>query len=453
MRFLPAPSFLFFQKTIVFLFLFLILGKSEVFAQGNCSACNGTGQCQYCNGDGISGYGNCHGVQKAFGCEKCNNPGQRGGECSGGYAGDGKCSTCNGTGSVAGSSSTNVQIAIPIKTEEDKKAKAEAAAKKKKEDEEKFKKKNQTTVSKLKSSSPAPTNKEPEKDISANGKLPEIKDLKSPEDKNKDQQFSKFKKDIDLLVPDLTISQLERMKIEREVLEIRKNQHQDETFLWWGDCLVDGFDLISTIPGNPVLVFKGCFIFGKSVITRLNEAEVIIIRQTGLYEKTLKILKDPIEGPKLNSLIKTIREKKPLDEIADPELLRLAYAITSPELGNSELHTTLSASFSKEANAAVLKLMVVESGKLISERVIGHYGEQFSEKFPDIVTLSDKADEAAKLMAANKRNVIDMAYLSEEIEYINKKVIARAGEKFPVAGFDAIWEYKMFPKKEENDHH
>jgi hypothetical protein len=189
--------------------------------------------------------------------------------------------------------------------------------------------------------------------------------LKNTDYNGLNPQLAKYMREADnIKVPDFTWDDILEMKVDG----LRKGQDKTEYYWLNSNVVIDVFDLSGAIsPGQRIAGKVALFLFVKPSSKAVNEAEILIFKQNAVCEKALNLLKDPVKGPELTSIIKSLRENKPLAEDASPEMIRFANAILDPALGNSSVKIMWSKMLSKQAGSAYVNEAIKGLAEITNE--------------------------------------------------------------------------------------
>jgi len=415
------------------LFLVLLIAPffiTNIYAQGNCPVCHGTGICQTCHGTGIMGYRSFyHGtVQQALGCTSCG--GWNGAYYNaGGRLGNGRCRNCGGTGNV-------VVEGPPPPTEEEIKAveeanrKAaaaaeairakEAAERKRREDEEKFQAEKIGVLNRMKGGTGSKLGLKDDSRLglkdsdeaafglkSESGGRKKLYGLQDAKNMVRVSPISaknqKYLWDADhIVVPPPSWEGM----LEQQVDQLRIGQNGSKYLMLLNDMLVTAFD-IQVSPTNPQQValvagFKVLLIAAKSTIAAQQEAEVIVFRQNANFERILYLLKDKSKGAEFVAALQSIKENKAPPAGVSNEIMNLARLSQNREQGCSDVHFVMGAMLSIEAKAAFFETAKMEGIETLNAGLRGMIGTSVENRIKAFRFNNEQIEIGEEYIAHNR---------------------------------------------------
>lgn len=429
-----------------------------LFGQQVCIECGGTGLCKNCSGTGISGYRNCNGLSQSLGCLSCG--GLQGSSCTeSGSPGSGICSTCKGINKTkkdyAREWEEKGDRAVPHWDEQiECYNKALSFSPGNKEIEKKLKevkhlkqidelaKKSQLSqenlnrrMDSIRRADEAYTNQKrridslhssrqnkspvnpPVNNISGNG---HVTARASIEAKLRDT----YNTEVPLPPWESTLSY--------EIENIRSRGHIKQTSdisAVMTDAFMFTFDMVTTASTSRQYAFKAIVIAGTSLSAAADEANIYVFKRNALYERALTLLKDKEQGPKLVYAIRMLRNKEPFRyQKVDIELIRIANAIITPELGSSSLRVTMSALLSDEAKAAFINTALQKCQEELEGYILELTGRTVSNRFEALRKINEQIEEGHR-------------YLEFEEEPLNRSVVEAWIERLE----KRMWEFEKVP--------
>jgi len=231
-------------------------------------------------------------------------------------------------------------------------------------------------------------------------------------------QIAKYMREADnVKVPEFTWDEILQMNIDG----LRKNQEKKEYYLYGSKAVIDVFNLFDALsPGQELAVKVALELFIKPTSAGMNEAEILIFKQTAMREKVLSILKDPVKGPQLTSIIKTLREHKPLGIDVNPEQIRFANAVLDPKLGNSSTKIMWSAMLSNEAVSAYVNTAVKAAAGFFSDGLLGKIRMETQNRFASLRDINDKIILGEQYL--NTANEFEKPIIEYQIGILEKRM-------------------------------
>jgi len=438
-------------------FIGIFFSVGNVYAQGNCPVCHGTGLCQTCHGSGIMGYRYFnHGqVQQPLGCTSCG--GWNGAYYNAGVrAGSGRCSNCGGTGNVAVAGPTAEEI--KAKEDAEKAAAIEAAAavkrerlaaekrardvaeKKRRDDEAKFvaernailhRTKDESTGFGLKDENSGLGLKASENNTSALGlKAGKHEKLMAGENNDAEKMASlpardkKYMWDADhIVVPPPAWESM----LEQRVDELRVGQNGSKYLMLVNDMLVVAYD-IQVSPKTPQQValvagFKVLLIASKSTIAAQDEAEVLVFKQNANYERVLYLLKDKARSAELIAAIRSVKAKTPPPAGVSEEVMKLARSLQNRDEGCSDIHFAMSAMLSKEAKGAFFETAKMEGIETLNTGLRGIVGSSVEKGLKSLRYTNEQIELGEDYIAHNRtKNPWMTAQYEKRVERMDKQM-------------------------------
>ena len=215
--------------------------------------------------------------------------------------------------------------------------------------------------------------------------------------------------------------------IHEQVVQI-KIGHDAEKILFNNNYFIAAFDEVCSIAGVEAIPFKLMIIGAKSTIAAQNEPEIVVFKQTAVYERVLQVLKDKKQAPLLIAAIKALKEKKPLPAGISPELLKLAQATQNPSLGNSSVHLAMNAMLSPESKAAFFQTAKMEVLELVSDKIKEMAAGMIGKRFSALKEMNDKVTTGMELFGIEAAPSVK-SILKEKIAELEK--IIQPGKPVP----------------------
>jgi hypothetical protein len=174
-----------------------------------------------------------------------------------------------------------------------------------------------------------------------------------------------------------------------------------ETAEKWADGLVEvglmGGPLVLKFGEGPPLV---AHLIMKSVIADLNAADLYIVRQDELFEKSLHFLADKKTCEEFSRVVQALRQKKPVPTDASQDILQAAQAIIDPKLQNGSVRLAFSAMMSKSALNAAATQALIELGGYAAAKGGGSLTTRLQQLHdPSFQEAKGFLDKAEKILA------------------------------------------------------
>ena len=246
-------------------------------------------------------------------------------------------------------------------------------------------------------------------------------------------QIVKYLKSLDnSKVPDFTWDEIVQMNIDG----LKEEQEKKEFYLWGCNAVIDVFELFGKVSSGMYVSCKVALIlFIKPANAAINEAEILVFKQNLMCEKTLSLLKDPVKGPQLTSIIKTLRENKPLDADVNPELIKFAYAILDPTLGNSGTKIMWSKMLSRDATHAYVNKAVNGAAELVSHGLRGKAALEAQNCFNGLNKINNQILSGEKLLNTEATE-FEKPFVKFQIEKLERQMESFHG--IPTGIFNVI---------------
>ena len=232
--------------------------------------------------------------------------------------------------------------------------------------------------------------------------------------------------------------------------------HFQQTVLEIG---VGVFDVVYGL-GRAAHPAKIIFATGKTVIAAADGADVYLVKQTELYEEASKYLKDSKTRLRFTELVRNIKANKPLPEDANVQMVRAAYAILDPKLGNSGTRIAWDAMFSPEASRAALTQACIElGGEVLGGSALKLARRVTAVQTPAYIKATKKLIKARKKLGKTK-SPRARAKLQKVIYAANKKIentfqttdLGEKSEKTIESSLNIFFKYNEESFRTKNEH-
>ncbi len=233
-----------------------------------------------------------------------------------------------------------------------------------------------------------------------------------------DEKYKKYMKEIDnIVVPPPSWESMIAMQAE----QLRVGHKKENYLLVGANTFVTAFDMVSSTPattGGKALnaAFKMLVIGAKATIAAQQEADIVVFTKNATYERMLLLLKDPKQGSQVVSIMKLLNENKPIPAGMNDELVRMVNACRQPAQGTSSVRLAMNAMLSKEAKGAFFQTAGMEAMEMVNGKIREIVGTTVQNRF--------KA-----LREVNEKITLGQGYLKEEMNPVNKSLIAAQLEK------------------------
>ena len=158
-------------------------------------------------------------------------------------------------------------------------------------------------------------------------------------------------------------------------------------------------DVLETIGEKTLPWVKLIVATGKTVIAAEDAADVYLVKQTAVYEKALKHLRDEKGRKEFTTIVRALKEHRPVPETAKIEMVRTAEAILDPKLGNSGIRIAWNAMLSPEARRAAVTEACIQLGGELLGATAGHAFQHIqSTQYPAFREAKDFLKHAAVAM-------------------------------------------------------